>query len=533
MKGTHGKWNVLIILSLAMFIAVIDTTIMNVSIGALVEDLNTTVTGIQSAITLYTLIMASLFITGSKVGDIIGRKKAFIIGLIIYGTGTTLTAFAPNLIVLLIGWSVLEGIGAAMIMPILQTLMRGNYEKKDLPICYGTIGAVTAGAAALGPIVGGFLTTYFTWRYAFLGELAVVIVVLIGMKIVKDVPYESENKPKLDFVGIFLSVVGLGSIVLGILQAQTYGFWHAQQPFMINGQEFAPFGLSISAILIMFGLVVIAIFGWWQLRREKNNKEPLVDMNILRIKGVKPGLISANMQAFAQMGTLFTLPILLQLSFGFSAFQTGVIMLPLSIALLITSLWGAKLSSKMYPRTITALGFALMVIGIFLIINNTQTSIDSTKLWPGLTVMGAGMGLVVSQLFNIVLSLVPENKSGETASLLSTSQQLGASLGTALAGTILMITLSMSVANLASESTVLSSQQQETIIEATDTGIELVSDEQLTQALSDLPEEIATEALQINEASRINAIKMALFTIATITTIGVISSIWLPKKKFA
>jgi len=531
MKGNHSKWNVLIILSMATFIGVIDTTIMNVSISALVEDLNTTVTGIQSAVTLYTLIMAAFFITGSKIGDIIGRKKAFVIGVVIYGIGTTITAFAQNLNMLLFGWSILEGIGAALMFPILQTLLRGNYEKKDLPICYGVIGAVTAGGAALGPIVGGFLTTYFSWRYAFLGELIIVIVILLGMKIVKNVIYQSNKKPQLDFVGILLSVMGLGLLVLGILQAQTYGFWMARQPFMINGQEFAPFGLSISAIFIMSSIVILGIFGWWQLHREEKGKEPLIRMGIFKIPGVKPGLFAASIQSFAQMGTLFTLPLLLQITFGYDAFTTGIIMLPLSIALLITSLAGAKFSKKTDPRKITITGFVLMIIGIFFLIHGTQFSVEASKLWPGLTVMGAGMGLVVSQLVNIVLSLVPEKRSGEAASLLSTSQQLGASLGTAIAGTILIIVLSVSIGTQASASTNLTETQQQEVQTAAQSGIDFVSNEQALQLLEGQPQEVVDEMISINKTARIQAIKLALFTIATIATLGIIASLYLPKAK--
>ncbi|XLQ19682.1 MAG: MFS transporter [Candidatus Moraniibacteriota bacterium] len=525
------KWNVLIILSLAMFIVVIDTTIMNVAINALVEDLNTTITGVQTAVTLYALVMASLFITGSKIGDIIGRKKAFIIGLLIYGVGTTMTAFSQNLGMLMFGWSILEGIGAALMLPILQTLLRGNYSKKDLPLCYGVIGGVAAVGAALGPIVGGYLTTYHSWRWAFIGELIIVIIVLAFIKIIKDVAYESPIKPKLDLVGVFLSIVGLSSIIYGIIQAQTYGFWMAQQPFMINGQEFAPFGLSITPILIFFGITVLAIFGWWQLRREKNNKAPLIRMSMFKTSGLKPGLTIAFIQSFAQMSVLFTLPLLLQISFSFDAFETGVIMLPLSIGLLIASLFGAKLAQTMYPRTIILIGISLMVVGTFVLLHNITESLDTTKLWPGLLIIGSAMGLVVSQIINVILSLVKPNETGEAASLITTFQQLGTSLGTAIAGTILMISLSASVALQVNGNEIFTEEQQATVITATEQGIEFVSNDYVENALQDQPENITNEIISINETARIHAIKMTLFAIAIITTFGVIATLYLPRKK--
>ncbi len=526
-----NKWNALIILSLAMFIVVIDTTIMNVAISTLVEDLNTTITGIQGAITLYALVMASLFITGSKIGDIIGRKKAFIIGLFIYGVGTTITAFSQNLGMLLFGWSILEGIGAALMLPILQTLLRGNYEKKYLPICYGIIGGVGAVGAALGPIVGGYLTTYHSWRWAFIGELIIVIIVLASIKIIKDVKYDSLVKPNLDLVGVFLSIVGLSSIIYGIIQAQTYGFWMAHQPFMINGQEFAPFGLSITPILIFFGITVLAIFGWWQIRREKNDQTPLIRMSMFKTSGLKPGLTVAFVQSFAQMSVLFALPLLLQISFNFDAFQTGVIMLPLSVGLLIASLFGAKLAKTMYPRTIILIGISLMVVGTLILINNISVSIDTTKMWPGLLVIGAAMGLVVSQIINVILSLVKPNETGEAASLITTFQQLGTSLGTAVAGTILMISLSMSVAAQVDGNEVFTQEQQGTIITATDEGLEFVNNAHVEAVMEEYPEDITNEIIAINEIARINAIRITLFTIAIITLFGIISAIYLPKKK--
>ena len=525
------KWRILIILSMTTFIIVIDTTIMNVSISALVEDLSTTVTGVQSAVTLYALIMASFFITGSKIGDIVGRKKTFIIGLIIYGFGTTITAFAQNITMLLIGWSVLEGIGAAMMLPILQTLLRGNYEKNDLPICYSVIGAVTAGGAALGPIAGGFLTTYLSWRYAFLIELLIVIIVLVFAKIIKDIPYKSIEKPQLDIGGVFLSTIGLTALVYGIIQAQNYGFIFAKNPYMIGKMAFAPFNLSITAVLTLFSIVTLSGFVWWQKKRESQNKMPLIRPSIFKTPGLKPGLIVALIQSFTQMGILFTLPLLLQITFSFTAFETGIIMLPLSLALLTTSLLGIRLSKKMLPRNIILIGLTFMVIGIFLIIHNTTSSVDTTKLWPGLTVIGAAMGLIVSQLINLILSLVDPNESSETASLISTSQQLGASLGTAVAGTVLLITLSTSVTAQTHESTVFTEEEKIIVETAARDQIDFVSDDQLYTALKGQKKDVTNELITINSVARIQSIKFAMFCIAIITTIGLIAGIYLPRKK--
>jgi MFS family permease len=214
---------VLIALSLAMFVLVIDTTIMNVSISALISDFKTDVTTVQAAITLYALVMASLMITGGKIGDIIGRKRAFRIGLIIYGTGSLLTAISPSMAILFLGWSILEELGATLVMPSIQTLVTSNYSGADRAFAYGILGGITASAVALGPIIGGWLTTAYTWRLAFAGEVVIVILVLWTNRSIIDAPLESGEQPKLDIIGSIISALGIGLFVFGILLAGKYG----------------------------------------------------------------------------------------------------------------------------------------------------------------------------------------------------------------------------------------------------------------------------------------------------------------------
>lgn len=211
------KRTVLIALSLAMFVLVIDTTIMNVSISALISDFKTDVTTVQAAITLYALVMASLMITGGKIGDIIGRKRAFMIGLIIYGTGSFLTAISPSMAVLFLGWSILEGLGATLVMPSIQILVTSNYSGADRALAYGILGGITASAVALGPIIGGWLTTAYTWRLAFAGEVVIVLLILWTSRYILDAPLESEERPRMDIVGSIISALGIGFFVLGIL----------------------------------------------------------------------------------------------------------------------------------------------------------------------------------------------------------------------------------------------------------------------------------------------------------------------------
>lgn len=282
------KWGTLATLSLAMFIIVIDTTIMNVSISALVVDLNTTVSGVQAVISIYALVMAAFVLIGGKLAAMFGPKRVFVTGLIVCSIGTTIASFSTSLPMLIFGWSILEGLGAALMIPNIQVLLRNAYEGEDRATAYGIVSAVAAVGAAVGPIVGGFFTTYVSWRWAFRSEIAIAIVVLIlSRSLAKDV-LEGEQ-PKFDFLGATLSIFGWSSIVMGILLSQKYGIFLAKEPFVIASLEIAPFGLSITPILVGLGVLLILLFFAWERRLEDRGADGLFSPTILAITGIRPG----------------------------------------------------------------------------------------------------------------------------------------------------------------------------------------------------------------------------------------------------
>ena len=289
----------LVMMSAAQFIFTLDMTFMNVSISTLVKDLNTTVAGVQGAITFYTLVMAAFMIAGAKVGDIIGRKKAFIIGLCIYGVGTVITGFAPNLTVLIIGWSVLEGLGAALVMPAMITLVSANFaEGQPRKQAYAMIPAAAASGAAAGPIIGGFLTTYLTWRLGFLLEALVVIFILVMHARLKDSPLEG-TAPRFDYGGLVFSASGLGILVYGIILAGTYGFFKCRVPYMIGGKEIlAAGGVSPTVIFVIAGLVILGVFGWWESFRRKRGKDTLINPELFKNRAVIGGVSTNLFQYF-------------------------------------------------------------------------------------------------------------------------------------------------------------------------------------------------------------------------------------------
>jgi len=447
----------LAVLVLAMFVLVIDTTIMNVSISTLIKDFNTDLATVQAAITLYALLMASFMITGGKIGDIIGRKKAFRIGLIVYGTGSFLTAISPTMAVLFVGWSILEGLGATLVMPAIQTLVTSNYSGKDRVLAYGIIGGIVAGAISLGPIIGGWLTTEYTWRLAFAGEVVVVLIVLFLSRYIQDAPIETEEKPKLDIVGSILSALGMGLIVFGILLAGIYGWWKARQPFSIGGIEISPFGLSPTPLFILAGGIILLCFALWERHVINLGKMPLVRLDVLRDRGVTSGIFVQMVQTLLIGGFLFSMALFFQIALGLNAMQTGFLYLPLSIPLLTASLIASRLSARIAPKRIIQLGLLVLVAGLLMAIATINVEVRGLALLTGFALIGIGAGVIASQIMNLVLSQVVTERTSETAALMSTSQNLSMAIGTALMGSIVIAGLAGGAITLINDSTIIES----------------------------------------------------------------------------
>jgi EmrB/QacA subfamily drug resistance transporter len=426
-------WGVLAMLSAAQFVMVLDTTVMNVSITQIVEDLNTTVVGLQTAITFYTLVMAAFMLVGGKLGDRWGAKRAYAIGLLIYGAGSLTTALSPNLGVLLIGWSFVEGLGAVLVIPAIAALTAATYHGRQRALAYGILGGVAGASAAAGPLIGGWVTTNYTWRIVFAGETVVVLALMLFLRLIPRTP---GRKTKLDLLGAALSALGLGSLVFGILRSSQWG-WIAPKA----AAPFTPLGLSPVFWLIVVGLVFIGLF----LRREEKviaaEGEPLLDTRLLDIPVLRAGLTTLFSQQFVIMSTFFVLPLYLQTVLGYDALQTGVTILPLSAGLFIMALAGSALAGRFSPRRIVEVGLAAMLFGEVLLIAFTGPDLRSFAFGAALALVGAGLGLLASQLGNINMSAVPPERGSEVGGLQGTAQNLGASLGTALIGSILIASL--------------------------------------------------------------------------------------------
>lgn len=420
MANTNKNWLVLIIISLSAFIIAIDSTFMNVAISTLVVDLNTQLNTIQGIIAVYTLTMACLMLFGSKLMDIIGRKKTFVLGVIIYAIGTTIATISINAVMLLIGWSILEGIGAALMLPATAAIITSKYEGQDRIFALGIWGAVGAMAAAIGPLFGGFLTTFFSWRYGFGIEIIIAIIILLySRKIPSSPPTLKWND--LDVIGALLAGVGFLLIVLGTLFLNSLSTWP-----QVAGT-------------VGTGLIILGLFFFWQKRRIKKSKEPLLDVRIFKNRNFTFSVINIIVLNLGLAGALFIIPVFLQTVTGLNAFSTGLTIMPMTIAILLFAFTANKIANRIKATYLIALSFILCLIGSLLLSNVFSFNTTPYDVIPGLVLIGIGIGLANPLLSDLIVSSVKPDKQSDASGVLNTGNNLGKSIGTALIGVILLV----------------------------------------------------------------------------------------------
>jgi MFS family permease len=479
-----AKWLPMIILASAQFVMVLDSSVMNVAISQIVDDLDTSIQGVQTAITMYTLVMAAFMLLGAKLGDILGRNRAFAIGLGIYGIGSLTTALSPNLAVLLVGWSGIEGFGAVLVVPAIASLTAASYKGKDRALAYALLGAVAAIAVAAGPLIGGWVTTEFTWRYVFAAETVVVIGILLLRKRIAQAPV-AERRPRLDGVGVALSSLGLGVIVFAILRSSVWGFVQPRNPPTINGTEITPLGFSPVPFLVLAGLALLAAFTVWQRRRARLGEDQLLDTTLLEEPRLRAGLSTLVGQQLVLMGTFFVIPVYLQVVLGLDAFETGKRLLPLSVAMLVFAMLGPRIAGRRSPRTVAQAGLVAVSIGAIVMLATLDVTLNDTGFKVALALIGAGAGLLASQLGNVIMSSVPPAKSNEGGGLQGTAQNLGSSLGTAIIGAVLLASLATGFGERVTDNDAIPAEAQEAIVANTESGIDIVPVADVEQAALD------------------------------------------------
>ncbi len=505
----------LVVLAAAQFLMVLDQAVMNVSISQLVDDFDTTVPTIQAVITLYSLVMAALMITGGKIGDLVGRRRAFVVGLVIYGIGSGLTAASWSVATLALGWSILEGIGAALVLPALAALIAGNFEGPSRIRAYAVIGGVAGAGIAVGPILGGWVTTEFTWRLVFLGEVVVVLAILAGIRMLTDAPRPGPP-PQLDWVGSVMSAAGLFLVVLGVLQASTWGWL---QP---KSSPVEPLGFSLTPFVVAAGCFVLWGFRVWQRMREQQQRDPLVHFRLLEVPPLRSGLSTFMAQNLILMGVFFTVPLYLQLVQGMDALETGIQMLPVSVTMFVTAMGGSWFAARFATRRIVRVGLAVILVAVLALMSTMEPTLDAGTFRFAMAALGVGLGLLASQLGNVVQSAVGAEDRSEAGGLQYTAQQLGSSLGVALIGSIVLTGLTSNfVSSINSDERISAEVQQQVSVEVAD-GVPFVSSSDAEDAATEagLDQPTVDAIVESYEDSQLTALKAGLLAAAALAALA-------------
>jgi EmrB/QacA subfamily drug resistance transporter len=412
------SWIPLIIVALASFIIALDATFMNVSIAQVVADLHTDVSTIQATMSFYTLITAAFMMLSAKLQDIVGKKKLFLIGTALYGIGTFTAAISSSSTMLFIGWAVIEGVAGALMMPATVSIISGTYHGEKRTFALAIIGVMGAIAAAIGPLFGGVMTTFLSWKYGFASELIIVIIILLLQSKIPSFP-PTESKKDLDITGTIISLIGLVLLVYGILSLTN------------------DFNTSIGVIIV--GIIALVGFVWFELRRKRSGKVPLLDIELLKDKNLSVGTLILLLAYLSMGGALFAISLFLQSVLQLNAFDTGLTTLPLTIGLLIFALMAPSLSVKLGHRKLMAIGCIIAIVGCMLLSTQFRLHTSMLNLLPGMFIMGAGLGFAMALSVDIAIINVPPEGQNGASGITSTSQSLGESMGTAIIGIILIL----------------------------------------------------------------------------------------------
>ena len=487
-EESRGDQRLALLLAMAMFVLVVDTSLMNVSISAVVRDLDTTASGVQSAIALEALVSAAFILIGSKIGDLIGRKRAYVLGLLAYAVGALSMTLAQSLVPIIIFWAIIGGIGAAHLLPAMQSLIHGNFEGPMQRKAYALVGASAAIAAAVGPLIGGFITTYLSWRIAFLGEAIIIAVVLAGIKLVHDVPYTGSKG--VDVVGATLSAIGMGGVVLGVLVWQEGG--------------------EAVGALIAVGVIALGSLVWWLSKRKREGKPALLDVGLFSSKYFRLGISGQTLQQIALGGMMIALPIYLQMVLEYNAMEAGLSLAPLSLTMFAIAVLAGRKVGNRSPSRIILIGFLLLSAGLLVLIPIVPRADSGWAMATPLAVAGAGLGLLVSQLNNYTLAPIEEERVSEAAGVNSAGGSFGLSFGLAFAGAIMLASLSLVFTQKAESSDVLSSTQQEQVANQLEENAEVMTNTHLEELLAGQPPAVREEIVRINEDARPIALQIAL-----------------------
>jgi EmrB/QacA subfamily drug resistance transporter len=529
-KTGFKKWLPLAILSLALVIIILDTTILNVSLRTIINDLHTDLQSIQWVITSYSLMLAAFTVTGGRLGDLFGRKRMFMAGAIIFATGSFIASISQSVAILIVGEAIVEGIGAALMMPATMSLITSIYHGRDRQIGFGVWGAIAGASAALGPVVGGWLTTYSSWRWAFRINVVVALVLIAGAFLISE-SRDRDEKPTIDFVGVILSALGLLLLVFGVIKASDYGWLTMKENLTILGVSFPQGGFSVVPVMAIVGLAILGVFVVWEQYISRTGRTPLVAPNLFKNRQFSVAVLLTSILALGQAGLFFAVPVFLQAVRHLDALDTGLALLPMSLTILVAAPSSAFISKYIAPKRIIQAGLLLGIIGFIALRYGIQVNASEWGIAPGFILFGAGMGLMMSQLSNMAMSAVDVDQAGEVSGVNTTLRTVGQTLGSAIIGAILLSSLTTNLMNGVAASTVIPDAQKTVISEAVSkqtSGIEFGSGAPVTAGGHQIPPTITNEISRISQQATVDSTHEALLVGSGFMALALLLSVKLP-----
>lgn len=439
-KPFKHKWLALVVLALAVALVVIDGTIVNVSLPVIMKDLSLDFTQAEWIITLYALIFSALLITMGRIADHFGRKKMLIIGVIIFVFGSILASFANDITLLLWARSI-QGIGGAVMLPTTLSSVNSLFFGKDRIKAFAVWGSVLSGMAALGPLLGGYFTTYLTWHWIFYINVPIGAIIVIGALLYLPETKGERISGSLDIFGFIISTIGMILLVFGIIEGRNYGWWQAK------ADHPSIFDISIIPYCIVGGIILLVIFVLWENAQRKKNKTVLLDLSLFKFNSFSLGNTIATIVAIGEFGLLFLLPLFLQNILGFSAMKAGFFLASMGIGAFVAGGLASVLVMKTSAKFVVSFGLILETLSFFGFFLTVDPGIQDWVIVLWLVVYGIGLGFASAQLTSVVLRDVPKDKSGQGSSVQSTVRQLGSALGVAIIGTIFSAFLQHNIPN--------------------------------------------------------------------------------------
>ena len=435
------RWVTLCVLLATVVLVSVDTSVLNVAIPTMLRELDTTVPSLEWVIAGYSLTFASLLVVGGRLGDLYGHRRLFVVGVSLFGVGSLIASMAPNVGMLILGEAFVEGIGAALMVPSTLALLSTTFHGRERATAFAAWGAAAGAAVAFGPVVGGYLTTNASWRWAFRINVIIAPIAILGALLFMARGERSRERLPIDGAGAGLIASGTFLVVFALSQGPTYGWLRPEDALTVAGHDVWPATMPISIIAVAFvlGVTLLALFVAVERRKEQQGAHPLFELSLLRHRTFRYGVLTALILSLGQLGVLFALPLFLQGARDLSAEENGLWMLPLGLAVIAGAQIGGRLNNRLGTTNLVRAGLLIEAIGIATLIPAIHPDVTFTQVLPGMVVFGVGLGFAVSQLTNVVLWDITAERSGVASGVNSTARQMGAALGAAVIGSVITV----------------------------------------------------------------------------------------------